>query len=121
MNGPLLPRKEGGDGTPVDEALDAFDISREPKPVRELYGPGTQSRQLLMARRLVERGVRYVQVYTQGGNPCDNHGELVKNLGDGIMAAYASAADAVAGAIAMQQAVDRDNRSHRVSLAVRLE
>jgi hypothetical protein len=62
------------------EALDAFDISREPKPIRELYGPGTQGRQLLMARRLVERGVRYVQVYTQGGNPWDNHGELVKNL-----------------------------------------
>jgi uncharacterized protein (DUF1501 family) len=62
------------------EALDAFDISREPKSVRDLYGPGTQGRQLLIARRLVERGVRYVQVYTKGGNPWDNHGELVKNL-----------------------------------------
>ena len=47
-------------------------------------------------------------------------GELVKNLGDGIMAAYASAADAVAGAIALQQAVDRENRSRRVSLAIRI-
>ncbi len=37
-------------------------------------------------------------------------GELVKNLGDGLMVVYASAADGVDGAVAMQQAVDRHNQ-----------
>src|SRR5438105_11427344 len=44
-------------------ATDAFDVEREPKHVRDLYGPGVQARQLLIARRLVERGVRFVQLY----------------------------------------------------------
>ena len=40
--------------------------SREPA-VRELYGPGMQARQLLIARRLLERGVRFVQVWHGAG------------------------------------------------------
>jgi hypothetical protein len=55
------------------EAADAFDISKEPRPILDLYGPGTQARQLLMARRLLERGVRFVQVWTGKGLPWDNH------------------------------------------------
>ena len=35
------------------EATDAFDVGREPKHIRELYGKGTQARQLLIARRLI--------------------------------------------------------------------
>jgi hypothetical protein len=58
------------------EAAEVFDISREPKSVRDLYGPGIQARQLIMARRLLERGVRFVQVYTGAGQPWDNHDEL---------------------------------------------
>ncbi|HZV03228.1 MAG TPA: DUF1501 domain-containing protein, partial [Planctomycetota bacterium] len=46
------------------EAPDVLDVTREPKKVRDLYGPGIQARQLLMARRLLERGVRMVQVWT---------------------------------------------------------
>ncbi|MDX1564967.1 MAG: DUF1501 domain-containing protein, partial [Phycisphaeraceae bacterium] len=42
--------------------LDAFDISKEPKEVRERYGDTVQARQILMARRLIERGVRFVQL-----------------------------------------------------------
>jgi len=61
------------------EATDAFDIQREPESVRELYGPGTQARQLLIARRLAERGVRYVQVWTGAGQPWDNHDDLEVN------------------------------------------
>ncbi len=38
------------------EAADAFDISREPESIRALYGPGVHARQLLIARRLLERG-----------------------------------------------------------------
>src|SRR5262249_30230348 len=41
-------------------ASDAFDLTREPKRIRDLYGDGIHGRQLLTARRLVERGVRFV-------------------------------------------------------------
>jgi hypothetical protein len=60
------------------EATDAFDISREPQHVLDAYGPGTQARQLLIARRLVERGVRYVQLWHGEGQPWDNHDDLEK-------------------------------------------
>jgi len=58
------------------EATDAFDISKEPKHIQEMYGPGVQSRQLLMARRLVERGVRFVQIWHGNGQPWDSHGNI---------------------------------------------
>ncbi len=58
------------------EAADAFDVNREPLKVRERYGPGTQARQLLIARRLIERGVRFVQVWSGAGQPWDNHDGL---------------------------------------------
>jgi hypothetical protein len=58
------------------EASDAFDINREPAHVRKAYGSGTQARQILIARRLVERGVRFVQVWHGHGQPWDNHDDL---------------------------------------------
>lgn len=58
------------------EAADAFDVSREPKHIQEAYGPGTQARQILIARRLVERGVRFVQVWHGAGQPWDNHDDI---------------------------------------------
>jgi len=58
------------------EAADAFDISREPRHIREMYGPGTAARQLLITRRLIERGVRFVQVWSGAGQPWDNHDAL---------------------------------------------
>jgi hypothetical protein len=58
------------------DATDAFDISKEPECIRNLYGPGTQARQLLIARRLLERGVRMVQVWHGAGQPWDNHDDL---------------------------------------------
>jgi hypothetical protein len=61
------------------EAADAFDIGREPQHVIDKYGPGVQARQLLIARRLVERGVRFVQVWTGAGQPWDNHDDLEEN------------------------------------------
>ena len=61
------------------EASDAFDISREPAHVRKAYGNGTQARQILIARRLVERGVRFVQVWHGDGQPWDNHDDLEVN------------------------------------------
>ncbi|MFO0928358.1 MAG: DUF1501 domain-containing protein [Gemmataceae bacterium] len=58
------------------EAQEAFDVSREPAKVRERYGAGTHARQLLITRRLLERGVRFVQVWSGGGQPWDNHDNL---------------------------------------------
>jgi arylsulfatase A-like enzyme len=60
------------------EATDAFDLNREPQRVREAYGPGTHARQLLITRRLLERGVRFIQVWSGGGQPWDNHDGLEK-------------------------------------------
>ncbi|WP_169979665.1 DUF1501 domain-containing protein [Tautonia rosea] len=58
------------------EAADAFDVSREPEHVRQRYGEGVHGRQLLIARRLLERGVRYLQVYHGNGQPWDNHDDI---------------------------------------------
>src|ERR1051326_3159545 len=62
------------------DASDAFDIEKEPRHVRDLYGTGTQARQLLVARRLLERGVRFVQVWHGAGHPWDNHDDIEVNL-----------------------------------------
>ena len=58
------------------EAAEAFDISREPESIRKLYGEGTHARQLLITRRLIERGVRMVQVWSGAGQPWDNHDNI---------------------------------------------
>ena len=58
------------------EATDAFDISRESISTREMYGDTTQGRQFLIARRLVERGVRFVQLWHGAGQPWDSHDDL---------------------------------------------
>src|SRR5439155_10565223 len=42
---------------------DAFDLSREPKKLRDQYGRTTYGQSCLLARRLVEAGVRFVNVY----------------------------------------------------------
>ncbi len=61
------------------EAADAFDLSKEPQSIREMYGEGVQARQMLIARRLVERGVRFVQLWHGAGQPWDNHDQIEKN------------------------------------------
>ena len=58
------------------EATDAFDVSQEPQHIRDLYGPQLQSRQFLIARRLIERGVRFVQVFHKHGQPWDSHEKI---------------------------------------------
>ena len=63
------------------EAGDAFDVAREPQHVLERYGDDVQGRQMLIARRLVERGVRYVQVWHGAGQPWDSHDKIVENHG----------------------------------------
>jgi hypothetical protein len=59
------------------EAPEVFDITREPEAVRARYGDGDFGRGCLMARRLVERGVRMVQVYHGNGQPWDNHDDIL--------------------------------------------
>jgi len=61
------------------DASDAFDTSKEPEAIRKMYGEGTQARQLLIARRLLERGVRFVQVWHGAGQPWDNHDDIEVN------------------------------------------
>lgn len=58
------------------DAAEAFDISGEPKHLQELYGGGIHGRQTLIARRLLERGVRFVQLWHGAGQPWDNHSSL---------------------------------------------
>src|SRR5919201_1510858 len=58
------------------EAAEAFDVGREPLALRERYGVNTIGRQLLITRRLLERGVRMVQVWSGAGQPWDNHDNL---------------------------------------------
>jgi hypothetical protein len=58
-------------------ASDAFDINKEPANIRELYGNTPQGKQCLIARRLVERGVRFVQVWAGGW---DHHQDLDDRL-----------------------------------------
>jgi len=68
-------------------APEAVDFTRESKETLDLYGiDGTRTedfgRKCLLARRLVERGVRFVQVYSGGAHNDDNwdaHGDMVKN------------------------------------------
>jgi hypothetical protein len=68
-------------------APEAVDFAKETKETLELYGVGEKKtddfgRKCLLARRLVERGVRFIQVYSGGNHNdynWDAHGDLVKN------------------------------------------
>lgn len=59
------------------EASDAFDLSKETPAMREHYGATSQGRQLLVTRRLIERGVRFVQVWAGGW---DHHQDIEDRL-----------------------------------------
>jgi hypothetical protein len=59
------------------EATDAFDLRQEPAKLRERYGTSNFGRGCLIARRLVERGVRIVQVFFEAGEPWDHHADIM--------------------------------------------
>jgi hypothetical protein len=61
------------------EAAEAFDLQREPQYIRELYGDTVHGRQTLIARRLLERGVRFVQLWHGAGQPWDNHDNIFQH------------------------------------------
>ena len=58
------------------EAPEVFDVRKESAATIERYGPGDFARGCLMARRLVESGVRMVQVYYGNNNDWDNHVDI---------------------------------------------
>lgn len=68
-------------------APEAVDLDSEPEHVKKLYGIDQErtedfGRKCLLARRLVERGVRFIQIYSGGAHNDDNwdaHGDLKKN------------------------------------------
>ena len=55
------------------EAAEVYDIRKEPEAIREEYGKTPFANGCLMARRLVEAGVRYIHVYYGAGQPWDDH------------------------------------------------
>jgi hypothetical protein len=59
------------------EAPEVFDVRKESQAVLDLYGEGTTARGALQAVRLVEKGVRMVQVYYSSGDPWDAHGDIM--------------------------------------------
>ena len=62
------------------EAAEAFDIAGEPQHIQDMYGASVHGRQTLIARRLLERGVRYVQLWHGAGQPWDHHGDIEKGI-----------------------------------------
>lgn len=66
------------------EAPEAVDLSRESEATREMYGLNRKEtavfgRNCLLARRLVERGVRFVQLYSGAGSQWDSHADIEGN------------------------------------------
>jgi hypothetical protein len=74
------------------EASDVFSLQNEPESIRKLYGESDAARQCILARRLAEGGVRFVQVYL---GQWDHHSELA----EGIRDAATSVDQAMAGLI----------------------
>lgn len=60
-------------------AQDVFDLTQETAATRADYGSGQFADACLVARRLVERGVRMVQLYYGGGQPWDDHGDILNH------------------------------------------
>lgn len=58
------------------EAPEVFDIRKESEATLKMYGPGSTARGCLMAVRLIEKGVRMVQVYYAKGDPWDAHADI---------------------------------------------
>ncbi len=59
------------------EATDAFDVTKEPQAMKDLYGTSEMGAKMMVARRLVERGVRFIQV-NHGG--WDMHGNIEQSM-----------------------------------------
>lgn len=63
----------------------AFELSREPDAVRDRYGRHTTGQSLLLARRLIQSGVRVVQTNIGAVQTWDNHGNIFPTLKDRLL------------------------------------
>lgn len=64
----------------LSPSMEAFDISREPQPMRDAYGEGEFASGCLLARRLIEAGVTFVEVTLAGWDTHQNNAqEVAKN------------------------------------------
>jgi hypothetical protein len=86
-----LPASEvKGSSTAVDDAirlmrspaLEAFEVQKEKREVREKYGDNDFGRGALLARRLVEKGVRFIQVNRGGYDTHSNNFPAMRNHGE---------------------------------------
>ncbi|WP_321473722.1 DUF1501 domain-containing protein [uncultured Paludibaculum sp.] len=59
------------------EAPEVFDVRKESQATLDLYGPGPVARGALTGVRLLEKGVRMVQLYYSKGDPWDAHGDIL--------------------------------------------
>ena len=66
------------------EAPDVFDVRKESDAVIKMYGEGSTARGCLTAARLIERGVRMVQVYYAKGDPWDHHFDIEQHRKTGL-------------------------------------
>src|SRR4029077_1505907 len=71
-------------------ALEAFEIDKEKESIRERYGKTDFGRGALLARRLVEKGVRFVQVNRGGFDTHSNNFPAMRNHGAAMDPALAS-------------------------------
>jgi len=71
-------------------AADTFRIDRESVKTREAYGPSTFGQGCLLARRLVERGVRFVEVSLDGWDTHSNNFERVMSLSQVLDQAFSA-------------------------------
>ena len=74
----------------LSERLQAFELEREPGSVRDEYGKAGFARNCLLARRLVEAGVTFVEVRSRGWDTHANNFDRVKELSAGVDRGFAT-------------------------------
>ena len=74
----------------TSKRLEAFNISRESEKTRELYGADSFGKGCLLARRLVEAGVTYIEVRSNGWDTHNDNFERIKTLAGGVDRGYAA-------------------------------
>ena len=74
----------------TSKSLEAFNISRESEKTRELYGDDSFGKGCLLARRLVEAGVTYIEVRSNGWDTHNENFERIKTLAGGVDRGYAA-------------------------------
>jgi uncharacterized protein (DUF1501 family) len=87
----------------TSEQMDAFKVAKEPKAMQDLYGNTAFGRGCLMARRLVERGVPFVEVDLGGW---DMHNDIFPTLADRKLPELDKAMSALVGDLADRGMLD---------------